>query len=211
MKVEKEREEKAEDEKDRNQWMTADRIYLETEKAKKQRQRDANMEVQKIQIQQMVNRKAVSPFSKKPIVLDLFGGRERNLAVGVMCVFCLFGFFNLCALQVLRLGTGLFSEQWSRSLFQADLAHAGWGGLPGRASNKEEINNDRLHPILRLYAVFSAMPLLLSCIFWTGHQRAAADADVHLAIQCTLYVGGRAGERRDYICQVSTSITADLL
>uniref|UniRef100_A0A663ENK9 Trichohyalin-plectin-homology domain-containing protein n=1 Tax=Aquila chrysaetos chrysaetos TaxID=223781 RepID=A0A663ENK9_AQUCH len=143
MKVEKEREEKAEDEKDRNQWMTADRIYLETEKAKKQRQRDANMEVQKIQIQQMVNRRAVSPFSKKhaskPIVLDLLGGRERerNLAVGVMCAFCLFVCcFNLCALQVLRLGTSLFSEQWSRSLFQADLAHAGWGGLPGRAGNK---------------------------------------------------------------------------
>ncbi|XP_052648887.1 cilia- and flagella- associated protein 210-like [Harpia harpyja] len=97
--------------------------------------------------------------------------------------------------MVLRLGTSLFSEQWSRSLFQADLAHAGWGGLPGRAGNKEEINNDRLHPVLCLFAIFSVMPLLHSCIFWAGHQRAAADADVHSAIQCTLYVGGMAGER----------------
>ncbi|KAK4817502.1 hypothetical protein QYF61_016509 [Mycteria americana] len=53
----KRREEKAEHEEDCNQWITADCIYLEMEKAKKQRQHDANMEVQKIQIQQMVNRK----------------------------------------------------------------------------------------------------------------------------------------------------------
>ncbi|XP_042639821.1 coiled-coil domain-containing protein 173-like isoform X2 [Tyto alba] len=58
MKVDKEREEKAEDEKDRNQWMTEDRIFLEKEKAKKQSQRDANMEVQKIQIQQMAEKQA---------------------------------------------------------------------------------------------------------------------------------------------------------
>ncbi|XP_072731568.1 cilia- and flagella- associated protein 210-like isoform X2 [Ciconia boyciana] len=46
-KVEKESEEKAEHEEDYNQWMTADCIYLEMEKAKKQRQRDANMEAEK--------------------------------------------------------------------------------------------------------------------------------------------------------------------
>lgn len=59
MKVEKEREEKAEGAKERHALMEENRIYLEMEKAKKQRQRDANMEVQKIQIQQMVNRRAV--------------------------------------------------------------------------------------------------------------------------------------------------------
>ncbi|XP_025924297.1 uncharacterized protein LOC112967522, partial [Apteryx rowi] len=58
MKVEREKEEKAEAEKDYNQWMAADRIYLEMEEAKKQRRRDENMEVQKIQVQQMVNRSA---------------------------------------------------------------------------------------------------------------------------------------------------------
>ncbi|XP_061861082.1 cilia- and flagella- associated protein 210-like [Colius striatus] len=58
MKLEKEREEKVEDEKDRNQWMTADNAYLEMEKAKKQRQRAASMEVQKIQMQQMAEKQA---------------------------------------------------------------------------------------------------------------------------------------------------------
>ncbi|XP_009892946.1 PREDICTED: coiled-coil domain-containing protein 173 [Charadrius vociferus] len=53
MKVEKEREEKAEGKKELHALMEKNRIYLEMEKAKKQRQRDANMEVQKIQIQQM--------------------------------------------------------------------------------------------------------------------------------------------------------------
>lgn len=42
--MENKREEKAEDEKDCTQWMTADPIYLEMEKANKQRQNDANME-----------------------------------------------------------------------------------------------------------------------------------------------------------------------
>ena len=59
MKVEKEREEKAEGKKELQALTEKNRIYLEMEKAKKQRQRDANMEVQKIQIQQMVNRRAV--------------------------------------------------------------------------------------------------------------------------------------------------------
>ncbi|XP_017690969.1 PREDICTED: coiled-coil domain-containing protein 173-like [Lepidothrix coronata] len=56
MKEEKEREEKEKDEKDRNQWMTEDSIYQEMEKAKKQCH--ANMEVQKIQIQQMAEKQA---------------------------------------------------------------------------------------------------------------------------------------------------------
>lgn len=100
MKVEKEREEKAEDEKDRNQWMTADRIYLEMEKAKKQRQHDANMEVQKIQIQQMVNRRAVPcrPLQKKACFYNhstVSPGweRKRKLAVGMMCAFYFVVFF----------------------------------------------------------------------------------------------------------------------
>ncbi|KAM6396599.1 cilia- and flagella- associated protein 210-like [Pluvialis apricaria] len=75
MKVEKEIEEKAEDEKDRNQWMTADRIYLEMEKAKKQRQHDANMEVQKIQIQQMAEKQAKKE-QEKQADLDYDAQRE---------------------------------------------------------------------------------------------------------------------------------------
>ncbi|XP_069637483.1 cilia- and flagella- associated protein 210-like [Haliaeetus albicilla] len=75
MKVEKEREEKAEDEKDRNQWMAADRIYLEMEEAKKQRQRDANMEVQKIQIQQMAEKRAKKQ-QEKQADLDYDAQRE---------------------------------------------------------------------------------------------------------------------------------------
>ncbi|NXR02479.1 CC173 protein, partial [Sagittarius serpentarius] len=58
MKVEKEREEKAEAKKELHALMEENRIYLEMEKAKKQRQRDANMEVQKIQIQQMAEKQA---------------------------------------------------------------------------------------------------------------------------------------------------------
>ncbi|NXL87281.1 CC173 protein, partial [Alectura lathami] len=58
MKLEKEREEKAEIKKELHVLMEKNHIYLETEKAKKQRQRDANIEVQKIQIQQMAEKKA---------------------------------------------------------------------------------------------------------------------------------------------------------
>ncbi|NXN24803.1 CC173 protein, partial [Nycticryphes semicollaris] len=58
MKVEKEREEKAECKKELQTLLEKNRIYLEMEKAKKQRQRDANMEVQKIQIQQMAEKQA---------------------------------------------------------------------------------------------------------------------------------------------------------
>ncbi|XP_050567667.1 cilia- and flagella- associated protein 210 isoform X5 [Cygnus atratus] len=53
MKLEKEIEEKAENEKECHAFMEKNRIYLEGEEAKKQRQRDASMEVQKIQLQQM--------------------------------------------------------------------------------------------------------------------------------------------------------------
>ena len=133
------------------------------------------------------------------------GEREEACCGCDVCV--LFGFY-LCALQVLMLGTSLLSEQWNRSLFQAHLAHAGRGGLPGRAGNKKEINNDRSHPVLCHYAIFSTMPLLPSCIFCAGHQRAAANADVHSAIQlCTLFVGGVWQGRevgRDDTWQVST-------
>ncbi|NXS68593.1 CC173 protein, partial [Pandion haliaetus] len=58
MKVEKEREEQEEGKKELHALMENNRIYLEMEKAKKQRQRDANMEVQKIQIQQMAEKHA---------------------------------------------------------------------------------------------------------------------------------------------------------
>jgi len=67
MKLQKEREEKAEGEKDRSQWMTDDRIYLEMEKAKKDKQHDANVELQKFRIQQMVNRSVV-PFQKEACI-----------------------------------------------------------------------------------------------------------------------------------------------
>ncbi|XP_056205962.1 cilia- and flagella- associated protein 210-like [Falco biarmicus] len=75
MKVEKEREEKAEDEKDRNQWMTADHIYLEMEEAKKQKQRDASIEVQKIQMQQMAEKQAKKQ-QEKQADLDYDAQRE---------------------------------------------------------------------------------------------------------------------------------------
>lgn len=55
MKAEKEREEKAEGKKEYQELMEKNRTYLEMEKAKRQRRCDANVEVQKIQIQQMVN------------------------------------------------------------------------------------------------------------------------------------------------------------
>ncbi|KAM6307146.1 cilia- and flagella- associated protein 210 [Aegotheles albertisi] len=58
MKAEKEREEKAEGERERNELMEMNRIYQEMEAAKKQRQRDANVEVQKILIQQMAEKQA---------------------------------------------------------------------------------------------------------------------------------------------------------
>ncbi|XP_040459606.1 LOW QUALITY PROTEIN: coiled-coil domain-containing protein 173-like [Falco naumanni] len=58
MKVEKEREEKAEGKKELHALMEKNRIYLEMEEAKKQRQRDANIEVQKIQMQQMAEKQA---------------------------------------------------------------------------------------------------------------------------------------------------------
>ncbi|XP_009693055.1 PREDICTED: coiled-coil domain-containing protein 173, partial [Cariama cristata] len=58
MKVEKEREEKAEGKKELNALMEKNRTYLEMEKAKKQRQRDANVEVQKVWIQQMAEKQA---------------------------------------------------------------------------------------------------------------------------------------------------------
>ncbi|KAM4776733.1 uncharacterized protein ACIQIH_009784 [Cyanocitta cristata] len=75
MKEENERQEKEEGEKDRNQWMTEDGIYLEMEKAKKQRQRDANMEVQKIQIQQMAEKQARKEQAKQA-ELDYDAQRE---------------------------------------------------------------------------------------------------------------------------------------
>ncbi|OXB60623.1 hypothetical protein ASZ78_001156 [Callipepla squamata] len=70
MKLEKEREEKAEGEKDRSQWMTDDRVYLEMEKAKKDKQHNANVELQKFRIQQMVNRSMVpfQPFQKEACI-----------------------------------------------------------------------------------------------------------------------------------------------
>ncbi|XP_040532657.1 coiled-coil domain-containing protein 173 isoform X2 [Gallus gallus] len=58
MKLEKEREEKAESKKELQALLEKNQIYLESEKAKKQRQRDASIEVQKIQIQQMAEKKA---------------------------------------------------------------------------------------------------------------------------------------------------------
>ncbi|KFV72443.1 Coiled-coil domain-containing protein 173, partial [Struthio camelus australis] len=58
MKAEREKEEKAEGKKDLHELMEADRVYLEKEKAKKQRRRDENMEVQKIQVQQMAEKQA---------------------------------------------------------------------------------------------------------------------------------------------------------
>ncbi|KAM6269153.1 cilia- and flagella- associated protein 210-like isoform 2-T2 [Porphyrio hochstetteri] len=75
MKVEKEREEKEEDEKECNQWMTADRIYLEMEEAKKQKQHDASMEVQKVQILEMAEKQAKRQ-QEKQADLDCDAHRE---------------------------------------------------------------------------------------------------------------------------------------
>ncbi|NWH67652.1 CC173 protein, partial [Geococcyx californianus] len=58
MKEEKEREEKAEAEKELHALMEQSRIYLETEKAKKQRERDAHIEIQKARMQQMAEKQA---------------------------------------------------------------------------------------------------------------------------------------------------------
>ncbi|XP_035167911.1 coiled-coil domain-containing protein 173-like [Oxyura jamaicensis] len=87
MKLEKEIEEKAESAKECHAFMEKNRIYLEGEEAKKQRQRDASMEVQKIQLQQMVNRSAVpcQPLSESSTHLkqqyDALRGWERKHAV----------------------------------------------------------------------------------------------------------------------------------
>ncbi|XP_010288785.1 PREDICTED: coiled-coil domain-containing protein 173, partial [Phaethon lepturus] len=75
MKVEKEREEKAEGKKELHALMEKNRIYLEMEKAKKQRQCHANMEVQKIQIQQMAEKQAKKQ-QEKQADLDYDAQRE---------------------------------------------------------------------------------------------------------------------------------------
>ncbi|KAM8806578.1 cilia- and flagella- associated protein 210-like [Eudromia elegans] len=75
MKVEREKEEKAETEKDYNQWMAADRIYMETEEAKKQKRLDENMEVQKIRVQQMAEKQARKE-QEKQADLDYDAQRE---------------------------------------------------------------------------------------------------------------------------------------
>ncbi|KAM3667231.1 cilia- and flagella- associated protein 210-like isoform 1-T3 [Ammospiza maritima maritima] len=75
LKEEKKREEKEEDEKDRNQWMTENDVYLEMEKAKKQRQRDASMEIQKFQLQQMAEKQARKE-QEKQADLDYNAQRE---------------------------------------------------------------------------------------------------------------------------------------
>ncbi|XP_064019469.1 cilia- and flagella- associated protein 210-like [Pogoniulus pusillus] len=75
MKAEEKREEKAEGEKVRNQWMTADCIALEMDKAKKQRQRDANVEIQTIRIQQMAEKEARKQ-QEKQADLDYDAQRE---------------------------------------------------------------------------------------------------------------------------------------
>ncbi|KAM6079071.1 cilia- and flagella- associated protein 210-like [Theristicus caerulescens] len=75
MKVEKEREEKAEGKRELHALLEKNRIYLEMEKAKKQSQRDANMEVQKIQIQQMAEKQAKKQ-QEKQADLDYDAQRE---------------------------------------------------------------------------------------------------------------------------------------
>lgn len=59
MKEEKERQEKEEAEKERDRLMEKARIHLEMENNKNCGRHEANREIQKIQLQQMVNRKAV--------------------------------------------------------------------------------------------------------------------------------------------------------
>ncbi|NWJ05674.1 CC173 protein, partial [Crypturellus undulatus] len=75
MKAERKKEEKAEGKKELNELMEADRIYLEMEEAKKQRRRDENMEVQKIQIQQMAEKQARKQ-QEKQADLDYDAQRE---------------------------------------------------------------------------------------------------------------------------------------
>ncbi|KFQ31494.1 Coiled-coil domain-containing protein 173, partial [Mesitornis unicolor] len=58
MRAEKEREEKEEGKKELHALREKNRIHLEMEKARKQRQREASMEVQKFQIQQMAEKQA---------------------------------------------------------------------------------------------------------------------------------------------------------
>ncbi|XP_042730893.1 coiled-coil domain-containing protein 173-like [Lagopus leucura] len=77
MKLQKEREEKAEGVKDRSQWMTDDRIYLEMEKAKKDKQHDANVELQKFRIQQMAEKQAKKQ-QEKQADLDYDAQREAT-------------------------------------------------------------------------------------------------------------------------------------
>ncbi|NXN09244.1 CC173 protein, partial [Indicator maculatus] len=75
MKAEKEREEKAEGKKEYHALLEKNRDYQEMEKAKKQRQRNASMEVQKIQIQQMAERQ-VKKQQEKQADLDYNAQRE---------------------------------------------------------------------------------------------------------------------------------------
>ncbi|KAM8806655.1 cilia- and flagella- associated protein 210-like [Eudromia elegans] len=75
MKAERKKEEKAEGKKELHELMEADRIYLEMEEAKKQRRRDENMEVQKIQIQQMAEKQARKE-QEKQADLDYDAQRE---------------------------------------------------------------------------------------------------------------------------------------
>ncbi|XP_027317260.2 cilia- and flagella- associated protein 210 [Anas platyrhynchos] len=75
MKLEKEIEDKAENEKECHAFMEKNRIYLEGEEAKKQRQRDASVEVQKIQLQQMAEKKAKKE-QEKQADLDYDAQRE---------------------------------------------------------------------------------------------------------------------------------------
>ncbi|NXF90991.1 CC173 protein, partial [Eubucco bourcierii] len=75
LKAEKEKDEKAEGKKEYHALMEKNRNYLEMEKAKKQRQRDANVEIQKIQIQQMAE-KQVKKQQEKQADLDYNAQRE---------------------------------------------------------------------------------------------------------------------------------------
>ncbi|XP_059708343.1 cilia- and flagella- associated protein 210-like [Haemorhous mexicanus] len=75
LKEEKKREEKEESEKDRNQWMTENDVYLGMEKAKKQRERDASMEIQQFQLQQMAEKQARKE-QEKQADLDYNAQRE---------------------------------------------------------------------------------------------------------------------------------------
>ncbi|NXH14713.1 CC173 protein, partial [Bucco capensis] len=78
-KAEKEIKEKAEGKKEYQALMEQNRIYLEMEKAKKQRQRDTNMEVQKIQIQQMAEKQAKKQ-QEKQVDLD-YRAQEENIVL----------------------------------------------------------------------------------------------------------------------------------